>query len=51
MEDWHHIGFPIPQGVTGDVFFDNIQIYNIPEPATIVLAGLGFLNIIRSRKR
>lgn len=44
MEDWIS-----SRGVAGDVYFDNISFVLVPEPATLILFGLGTL--ILSRKK
>ena len=35
--------------VVGDVFFDNIEFELVPEPATVLLLGLGGLTLLRKR--
>src|SRR3954470_562933 len=36
---------------TGDVFVDDLSVTGVPEPSTIVLAGLGGLALLRRRRR
>ncbi len=36
---------------TGDVFVDDLSVTRVPEPSTLMLAGLGGLALLRTRRR
>ena len=46
-----NIKYVLASSVGGFVFFDRIRYETVPEPSTLLLCGVGFVGLLRSRHR
>jgi hypothetical protein len=46
-----NIKYVLASSVGGSVFFDRIRYETVPEPSTLLLCGVGFVGLLRSRHR